>query len=79
LVASGGYVKISGMTMSMDKEQMACHHNLGNFRSKPASTFDYLCWWCYGEFHFGFHYLYRDGFAYGDTYIANADEDGSAD
>jgi regulator of sigma E protease len=56
----GGYVKISGIDESMDKEQMALPPQPWEFRSKPA-TFDYYVGRRNGKFYFSVYYLYRNG------------------
>jgi regulator of sigma E protease len=71
----GGYVKISGMIdESMDKEQMALPPQPWEFRSKPA--YQRLIIMLGGvtvNFILAFIIYIGMAFAYGDTYIANAD------
>jgi regulator of sigma E protease len=71
----GGYVKISGMIdESMDKEQMALPPEPWEFRSKPA--YQRLIIMLGGvtvNFILAFIIYIGMAFAYGDTYIANAD------
>jgi regulator of sigma E protease len=55
---------------SMDKEQMALPQPW-EFRSKPAYQRLIIMLWVTVNL-FWLYYIYRDGFAYGDTYIANA-------
>jgi regulator of sigma E protease len=56
---------------SMDKEQMATTTAL-EFRSKPAYQRLIMLGGVTVNFILAF-IIYRDGFVYGDTYIANAD------
>jgi regulator of sigma E protease len=71
----GGYVKISGMIdESMDKEQMALPPQPWEFRSKPA--YQRLIIMLGGvtvNFILAFIIYIGMAYAYGDTYIANAD------
>ncbi|WP_310378645.1 RIP metalloprotease RseP [Flavobacterium sp.] len=71
----GGYVKISGMIdESMDKEQMALPPQPWEFRSKP--TWQRLIIMLGGvtvNFILAFVIYIGMAFAYGDTYVANAD------
>lgn len=77
----GGYVKISGMIdESMDKEQMALPPQPWEFRSKPAwQRLVIMLGGVTVNFILAFIIYIGMAFAYGDTYIANADlKDGVA-
>ncbi|WP_264552766.1 RIP metalloprotease RseP [Flavobacterium sp. N2038] len=77
----GGYVKISGMIdESMDKEQMALPPQPWEFRSKPAwQRLIIMLGGVTVNFILAFIIYIGMAFAYGDTYIANADlKDGVA-
>jgi regulator of sigma E protease len=71
----GGYVKISGMIdESMDKEQMALPPQPWEFRSKPAwQRLIIMLGGVTVNFILAFIIYIGMAFAYGDTYIANAD------
>ena len=71
----GGYVKISGMIdESMDKEQMALPAQPWEFRSKPAwQRLIIMLGGVSVNFILAFIIYIGMAFAYGDTYIANAD------
>jgi len=71
----GGYVKISGMIdESMDKEQMALPPQPWEFRSKPAwQRLIIMLGGVSVNFILAFVIYIGMAFAYGDTYIANAD------
>jgi regulator of sigma E protease len=56
---------------SMDKEQMALPPQPWEFRSKPA--YQRLLYACVTVNSFTCLLLYRDGIAYGDTYVASTD------
>lgn len=77
----GGYVKISGMIdESMDKEQMALPPQPWEFRTKPAwQRLIIMLGGVTVNFILAFIIYIGMAFAYGDTYIANADlKDGVA-
>ncbi len=77
----GGYVKISGMIdESMDKEQMAQEPQPWEFRTKPAwQRLIIMLGGVTVNFILAFIIYIGMAFAYGDTYIANADlKDGIA-
>ncbi|MEO8532647.1 MAG: RIP metalloprotease RseP [Flavobacterium sp.] len=77
----GGYVKISGMIdESMDKEQMALPPQPWEFRSKPAwQRLIIMLGGVTVNFILAFIIYIGMAFAYGDTYVANADlKDGVA-
>lgn len=77
----GGYVKISGMIdESMDKEQMAQDPQPWEFRTKPAwQRLIIMLGGVTVNFILAFIIYIGMAFAYGDTYIANADlKDGVA-
>ncbi|HEY1196917.1 RIP metalloprotease RseP [Flavobacterium sp.] len=77
----GGYVKISGMIdESMDKEQMAQEPQPWEFRTKPAwQRLIIMLGGVTVNFILAFIIYIGMAFAYGDTYIANADlKDGVA-
>lgn len=71
----GGYVKISGMIdESMDKEQMALPPQPWEFRSKPAwQRLIIMLGGVTVNFILAFIIYIGMAFAYGDTYVANAD------
>lgn len=71
----GGYVKISGMIdESMDKEQMALPPQPWEFRTKPAwQRLIIMLGGVTVNFILAFIIYIGMAFAYGDTYIANAD------
>ncbi len=71
----GGYVKISGMIdESMDKEQMALPPQPWEFRSKPAwQRLIIMLGGVTVNFILAFIIYIGMAFAYGDSYIANAD------
>ena len=71
----GGYVKISGMIdESMDKEQMALPPQPWEFRSKPAwQRLIIMLGGVTVNFILAFIIYIGMAFAYGDTFIANAD------
>ena len=71
----GGYVKISGMIdESMDKEQMAQEPQPWEFRTKPAwQRLIIMLGGVTVNFILAFIIYIGMAFAYGDTYIANAD------
>ncbi|CAM3580824.1 RIP metalloprotease RseP [Flavobacterium chungbukense] len=71
----GGYVKISGMIdESMDKEQMAQAPQPWEFRTKPAwQRLIIMLGGVTVNFILAFIIYIGMAFAYGDTYIANAD------
>lgn len=71
----GGYVKISGMIdESMDKEQMALPPQPWEFRSKPAwQRLIIMLGGVTVNFILAFIIYIGMAYAYGDTYIANAD------
>ncbi|MBW4359086.1 RIP metalloprotease RseP [Flavobacterium taihuense] len=71
----GGYVKISGMIdESMDKEQMALPPQPWEFRSKPAwQRLIIMLGGVTVNFILAFMIYIGMAFAYGDSYIANAD------
>lgn len=71
----GGYVKISGMIdESMDKEQMALPPQPWEFRSKPAwQRLIIMLGGVSVNFILAFIIYIGMAFAYGDTFIANAD------
>ena len=71
----GGYVKISGMIdESMDKEQMALPPQPWEFRSKPAwQRLIIMLGGVSVNFILAFIIYIGMAYAYGDTYIANAD------
>src|SRR6187402_702454 len=71
----GGYVKISGMIdESMDKEQMALPSQPWEFRSKPAwQRFIIMLGGVTVNFILAFIIYIGMAFAYGDSYISNAD------
>jgi regulator of sigma E protease len=71
----GGYVKISGMIdESMDKEQMALPPQPWEFRSKPAwQRLIIMLGGVTVNFILAFVIYIGMAFAYGDTFIANAD------
>jgi len=71
----GGYVKIAGMIdESMDKEQMAQPQQPWEFRSKPAwQRLIIMLGGVTVNFILAFIIYMGMAFAYGDTYIANAD------
>ncbi|OXA84077.1 RIP metalloprotease RseP [Flavobacterium hercynium] len=71
----GGYVKISGMIdESMDKEQMAQAPQPWEFRSKPAwQRLIIMLGGVTVNFILAFIIYIGMAFAYGDTYVANAD------
>jgi len=77
----GGYVKISGMIdESMDKDQMALPPQPWEFRTKPAwQRLIIMLGGVTVNFILAFIIYIGMAFAYGDTYIANADlKDGVA-
>jgi regulator of sigma E protease len=71
----GGYVKISGMIdESMDKEQMALPPQPWEFRSKPAwQRLIIMLGGVTVNFILAFIIYIGMAFAYGETYVANAD------
>lgn len=71
----GGYVKISGMIdESMDKEQMSLPPQPWEFRSKPAwQRLIIMLGGVTVNFILAFIIYIGMAFAYGDTYVANAD------
>jgi regulator of sigma E protease len=71
----GGYVKISGMIdESMDKEQMALPPQPWEFRSKPAwQRLIIMLGGVTVNFILAFIIYIGMAFAYGDTFVANAD------
>jgi regulator of sigma E protease len=71
----GGYVKISGMIdESMDKDQMALPPQPWEFRSKPAwQRLIIMLGGVTVNFILAFIIYIGMAFAYGDTYVANAD------
>ncbi|WP_269234259.1 RIP metalloprotease RseP [Flavobacterium flavigenum] len=71
----GGYVKISGMIdESMDKEQMALPPQPWEFRSKPAwQRLIIMLGGVTVNFILAFIIYIGMAYAYGDTYVANAD------
>ncbi|WP_163409196.1 RIP metalloprotease RseP [Flavobacterium ajazii] len=71
----GGYVKISGMIdESMDKEQMAMPPQPWEFRTKPAwQRLIIMLGGVTVNFILAFIIYIGMAFAYGDTYVANAD------
>jgi regulator of sigma E protease len=71
----GGYVKISGMIdESMDKEQMALPAQPWEFRSKPAwQRLIIMLGGVTVNFILAFIIYIGMAYAYGDTYVANAD------